>query len=278
MVLIRWQILFLRESTAPTLIFGVAVRRPLIAGNWKMNLNRADAVALARDLAAKGAAADTDVLLCPSNVYLDSVSSAISGSGISLGAQDVYFEAKGAFTGETSTAMLTDIGCTFVILGHSERRHVIGETDALINKKIHAALAAGLTPVLCVGELLEEREAGKTQEVVKSQFEGSLAGLTDDQVRKTVIAYEPVWAIGTGKTASPEQAQEVHADLRKMLTDRYNLETSDVVRILYGGSVKPDNAADLMSQADIDGALVGGASLDADSFAAIINAANVSAA
>ena len=269
---------FLRESTVTLLICGVAVRRPLIAGNWKMNLNRAEAVALARDLAAMGGVTGTDVLLCPSNVYLDAVSAAISGSGISLGAQDVYFEAKGAFTGETSTSMLADIGCTYVILGHSERRHVIGETDQLINKKVHATLAAGLTPVLCVGELLEDREAGKTKEVVKSQFEGSLAGLTDEQVRKAVIAYEPVWAIGTGKTASPGQAQEVHADLRKMLADRYNSETSEAVRILYGGSVKPENAADLMSQSDIDGALVGGASLAADSFAAIINAANVSAA
>lgn len=243
-----------------------------------MNLNRADAVTLARDLAAAETSADVDILVCPSHIYLDAVSSAISGSGIALGGQDVYFESAGAFTGETSTAMLTDIGCTFVILGHSERRHVMGETDELINKKIHAALAAGLTPVLCVGELLEERESGKTHDVVKSQFEGSLAGLTEQQVQKTVIAYEPVWAIGTGKTASPEQAQEVHADLRKMLADRYNSQTSDSVRILYGGSVKPDNAADLMSQTDIDGALVGGASLKADGFAAIINAANVSAA
>lgn len=254
------------------------MRRPLIAGNWKMNLNRADAVALASELSAAKTGAGCDVLICPSTVYLDAVSSAISGSDILLGGQDVYFESNGAFTGETSTAMLTDIGCRFVILGHSERRHVIGETDERINKKVHAALAAGLTPVLCVGELLEEREAGNTQKVVKSQCEGSLAGLTDEQVRKTVIAYEPVWAIGTGKTASPEQAQEVHADLRKMLADRYNSETSETVRILYGGSVKPDNAGDLMSQPDIDGALVGGASLKAEGFAAIINAANVSTA
>ena len=254
------------------------MRRPLIAGNWKMNLNRVDAVALGRDLAAAEIGTDCDVLICPSHVYLDSVSSAISGSGISLGAQDAYFEASGAFTGETSTAMLNDIGCTFVILGHSERRHVIGETDELINKKVLAVLAAGLTPVVCVGELLEERESNRTQDVVKSQFDGSLAGLTEEQIRNTVIAYEPVWAIGTGKTASPEQAQEVHADLRKLLADRYNSETSEVVRILYGGSVKPANAADLMSQADIDGALVGGASLKADSFTAIINAASLSTA
>jgi len=253
------------------------VRRPLIAGNWKMNLNRADAVNLARELASAETGADCDILVCPSNVYIDAVCSAVGDSGVSVGAQDVYFEASGAFTGETSTAMLTDIGCTFVILGHSERRHVIGETDELINKKVKAALAAGLTPVVCVGELLEEREAGNTQKVVQSQIDGSLAGLTEQEMLKTVIAYEPVWAIGTGKTASPEQAQEVHADLRKLLAERYNPETSEAVRILYGGSVKPANAADLMSQSDIDGALVGGASLKSESFVAIINAAGVSA-
>lgn len=251
------------------------MRRPLIAGNWKMNLNRAEAVELARGLASGELGSESDVLVCPSYVYLDSVSSAVSGSGIALGAQDVYFEAQGAFTGEVSTSMLADIGCTFVILGHSERRHVMGETDQLINQKVHAALAAGLTPVVCVGELLEEREAGQTHDVIKSQFEGSLAGLSEEQIEKVVIAYEPVWAIGTGKTASPDQAQEVHADLRKMLQEQYNSAVSEVVRILYGGSVKPGNAGELMSQADIDGALVGGASLDVESFTAIINASGV---
>ncbi len=243
-----------------------------------MNLNRADAVALARELAVAECGSETDVWISPSNVYLDAVSAAIADSGIAVGAQDVYFEQQGAFTGETSPNMLTDIGCSFVILGHSERRHVIGETDELINKKVYAALEAGLTPVLCVGESLDDREAGNTQDVVKSQFSGSLAGMSEDQIRKTVIAYEPVWAIGTGKTASPAQAQEVHADLRKLIAERYNSETSEAIRILYGGSVKPDNAAELMSQTDIDGALVGGASLKAPSFTAIINAANVSAA
>ncbi len=254
------------------------MRRPLIAGNWKMNLNRADSVSLARDLAAADVNSDTDVLVCPPAVYLDAVSAAVSESGVAIGGQDVYFEAAGAFTGETSTSMLADIGCTFVILGHSERRHVMGETDEVVNKKIVAALAAGLTPILCVGELLEEREAGKTAEVVKAQFTGSLAGLSDSDVRKTVIAYEPVWAIGTGKTASPEQAQEVHADLRKLLAEQYNSETSDTVRILYGGSVKPGNAVELISQPDIDGALVGGASLKSESFLAIISAAGVGSA
>lgn len=248
------------------------MRRPLIAGNWKMNLNRSDAVALAKGLAEGATPDNVDVLVCPSNVYLDAVSNAASGSKVALGAQDVYFEANGAFTGETSTAMLSDIGCTHVILGHSERRNVIGECDKLINKKVKAVLAAGLTPVLCVGELLEDREAGKTMDVVTAQFDGSLAGIDAADVQKTVIAYEPVWAIGTGKTASPEQAQEVHADLRKLLAERYNQETADKVRILYGGSVKPDNASMLMSQPDIDGALVGGASLKPDSFNAIISA------
>ena len=236
-----------------------------------MNLNKADAIALAQGLAAKPAD-QCDVLVCPTPVYVDAVCAAVAGSHVAVGGQDVYFESNGAFTGETSTAMLKDLGCAYVILGHSERRNVIGECDKLINKKVHAVLNAGLVAVLCVGELLEEREAGKTIEVVKSQFEGSLAGVSAEQMKNVVIAYEPVWAIGTGKTASPEQAQEVHADLRKIMASHYNQETSDSVRVLYGGSVKPANAAELMSQPDIDGALVGGASLKVDSFTAIIDA------
>ena len=246
------------------------MRRPLIAGNWKMNLTRSEAVDLATAVAATKLDGSVDVLVCPTFVQLDAVLAATKGSKVAVGSQDCYFESNGAFTGETSTAMLTDLGCSHVILGHSERRNVIGETNELINAKVKAVLAAGLTPVLCVGELLEEREAGKTMDVVASQLAGSLDGISDADMLKTVIAYEPVWAIGTGKTASPQQAQDVHADLRKWLTDRYNSATSEAVRILYGGSVKPDNAADLMSQADIDGALVGGASLKGDSFAAII--------
>ena len=250
------------------------MRRPLIAGNWKMNLNRSDAVALGQAIASADVGVGAEVLICPSHVYLDSVSAAISGSQVALGGQDVYFEASGAFTGETSASMLVDVGCSYVILGHSERRNVIGETDQLINKKVKAALAAGLTPILCVGELLEQREAGETHEVVKSQFLGSLADISDEEMRKIVIAYEPVWAIGTGKTASPEQAQEVHADLRKLLAKHYTSETSEIVRILYGGSVKADNAVELISQTDIDGALVGGASLVPSGFIAIIQAAS----
>jgi triosephosphate isomerase len=248
------------------------MRRPLIAGNWKMNLTKADGVALATGLVDAAANANCDVLVCPSPVYVDSVATAVAGSKVAVGGQDVYFEAGGAFTGETSTAMLTDIGCQYIILGHSERRNVIGECDELINKKVHATLAANLIAVLCVGELLEEREAGKTIDVVKAQLVGSLAGVTAEQMKNVVIAYEPVWAIGTGKTASPQQAQDVHADLRKIMADQYNEEVAQATRILYGGSVKPDNAADLMSQADIDGALVGGASLKVDSFSGIIAA------
>ncbi len=247
------------------------MRRPFIAGNWKMNLDRASAVALAEGLAKEAEAVDgVDIAVCPPSVYIDAVSKAIAGSKVALGAQDMYHESKGAFTGEISAAMLLDLGCKYVILGHSERRHVLGETDADINKKVHAALEAGLLPIVCVGELLEEREAGKTGAVIRSQFEGSLAGISAEQMAKIVIAYEPVWAIGTGKVASRDQAEEVHLDLRKIMEDCYNKETAEVVRIQYGGSVKPDNAADLLSQPNIDGALVGGASLKVDLFMGII--------
>lgn len=249
------------------------MRRPLIAGNWKMNLSRDESVELAAGIAAGAIPDNVDVLICPTYVYLDAVAGASKSSKVHVGSQDVYFEEKGAFTGEISTAMVKDIGCSHVILGHSERRNVIGESDGLINKKVHAVLAAGLTPVLCVGELLEQREAGQTMAVVESQIDGSLAGLSTDQANQIVIAYEPVWAIGTGKTATPEQAQEVHSDLRKLISKRYTDATADGVRILYGGSVKPGNAADLLSQDDIDGALVGGASLKSDSFLQIIAAA-----
>lgn len=274
-----------RKSTFSGNLFGLpnqahppivrSMRRPLIAGNWKMNLDRASAVALAEGVVASNQQDHSDVLVCPTTVYLDAVGQVVSDSDVALGGQDVYFESNGAFTGETSTEMLKDIGCQFVILGHSERRNVIGESDALINQKVKAALASGLTPILCVGELLEQREAGQTMDVVTAQIEGSLEGVSADEMLKIVIAYEPVWAIGTGKTATPEQAQEVHADLRNLLAQRYNPEVSQQVRVLYGGSVKPGNAADLLSQADIDGALVGGASLDAANFQAIIDAAAI---
>lgn len=252
------------------------MRKPLIAGNWKMNLDLAGAGDLASGLVAKSFGDGCEVLVCPTHVYLHAVGEKVKQSSIALGGQDVYFQPNGAFTGETSTAMLKDLGCQYVILGHSERRNVIGESNQIVNQKIKAVLEAGMTPILCVGELLEEREAGRTMEVVREQFIGSLEGVSADQMKNVVIAYEPVWAIGTGKTASPEQAQEVHADLRNLLEEHYNSEIAQVVRILYGGSVKPDNAAELMSQSDIDGALVGGASLDCESFAAIIAAASIS--
>ncbi|MEE2642847.1 MAG: triose-phosphate isomerase [Planctomycetota bacterium] len=249
------------------------VRKPFVAGNWKMNLDQAGAAELVDGLLAKGLNDSVDVAVCPAFVHAASVGSRIADSVIGLGCQDVYFEAQGAFTGEISCSMLKDIGCRYVILGHSERRHVMGETDEIINKKVKVALESGLTPIVCVGETLEERESGTTMAVIESQFKGSLEGLSPEQVGEIVIAYEPVWAIGTGKVATPEQAEEVHSDLRKLLETSYNAEISAKVRIQYGGSVKPGNAADLLSQPNIDGALVGGASLKADDFAAIVTAA-----
>lgn len=249
------------------------MRRLLIAGNWKMNLSRAESVDLAKAIVASGDTSNIDIAVCPPYVYLDAVAQVVGSSSIGLGAQDMYHESKGAFTGEISAAMLCDIGCQYAILGHSERRHVIGETNELINKKVHAALAAGLIPILCVGETLEEREANTTKQVVQDQFDGSLAGVSTEQMMKVVIAYEPVWAIGTGKVATPEQAEEVHADLRSLLENRYNTEVAQTVRIQYGGSVKPDNAAELMAKENIDGALIGGASLKAEDFLAIGTAA-----
>ncbi|MDH3718715.1 MAG: triose-phosphate isomerase [Planctomycetota bacterium] len=250
------------------------MRTPFIAGNWKMNTDRASAVELATAIAEKaGQFSGVDLAVCPPSVYLDAVAAALAGSAVALGAQNMYHEPSGAFTGELSAAMLLDIGCRYVILGHSERRHVLGETDQDVNRKLHAALAAGLTPIVCVGELLQQRQAGQTQEVIAQQFAGSLDGLSPQQASQTVIAYEPVWAIGTGQVATPQQAEEVHVDLRKLLAERYNTAVAEAVRIQYGGSVKPDNAAELLAQPNIDGALVGGASLEADSFLAIAAAA-----
>ena len=249
-------------------------RRPFIAGNWKMNLDRAKAVKLAVDLTAR--ASDfpgVDLAVCPPSVYLDAVAAATAGSPLALSAQNMYHEEAGAFTGEISGSMLRDVGCRYVILGHSERRHVLGETDRDVNLKLMAVLKSGLIPIVCVGELLAEREAGRTGDVIRKQFEGSLAGLTAEQAGQIVIAYEPVWAIGTGKVASPAQAEEVHRDLRSLLESRYNAEVAGAVRIQYGGSVKPDNAAELLAQPNIDGALVGGASLKAADFLSIVAAA-----
>ena len=249
------------------------MRTPLIAGNWKMNTHSSSAAELARGIADRAdTVAGVELLVCPPSAYLTLVRDAIGNAAVGLGGQNMYHATSGAFTGEISPAMLSDIGAQYVILGHSERRHIFGETDEAINKKTLAAFEAGLRPIVCVGELLEQREAGKTAEVIRQQFEGSLANVSAEQIKSTVIAYEPVWAIGTGKVATPEQAEEVHADLRKQLAERYNAEIADAVRILYGGSVKPDNAADLLGQANIDGALIGGASLKVDDFLAIATA------
>ncbi len=252
------------------------MRRPLIAGNWKMNTDRASAVALAAGV-AKGSVdfPKLDLVVCPPFVYLEAVRQALGDATVALGAQNMYHQSQGAFTGEISPGMLLDLGCRFVILGHSERRQLFKETDADVNQKLLAALAAGLTPIVCVGELLADREAGRTHDVIRRQFDGSLAGISAEQVARLVIAYEPVWAIGTGRVATPEQAQEVHHDLRKMLIERYNAEVAAAVRIQYGGSVKPDNAAALLAQADIDGALVGGACLKIADFLGIAAAAPV---
>lgn len=240
-----------------------------------MNLDRAAALALAEGLAnGISGTGNFDVAVCPPSIYLESVGDAIKDSAIGLGAQNMYHEPDGAFTGELSSSMLIDVGCQYVILGHSERRHVLGETNQDVNKKVLAALAAGITPIVCVGETLAQRENGQTADIVAEQFYGSLAGVTEDQAAKIVIAYEPVWAIGTGKVATPEQAEEVHSDLRRLLVSRYNAGVADAVRIQYGGSVKPDNAAELLAKENIDGALVGGAALKVNSFLGILAAAS----
>jgi triosephosphate isomerase len=234
------------------------MRRILIAGNWKMNTDTTSAVALARGVAAGAdAASQVDLLVCPPHVYLAAVGDALTGSPVALGAQNMYFEGNGAFTGETSAAMLSDVGAEYVILGHSERRTLMGETDDVVNKKTLAALASGLVPIVCVGELLEQREAGQTAEVIRTQVTGSLAGVPAEKMPAVVVAYEPVWAIGTGKVASPEQGE------------MYSESVASQVRILYGGSMKPGNAAELLSQPNVDGGLIGGASLVADDFLAI---------
>jgi len=250
------------------------MRSLFIAGNWKMNPPTAEAaVALADAVkAGVGQAADVRVAVCPPAVFLHAVDRALSGSPIGLGAQNMHWKKDGAYTGELSGPMLNDCGCTHVILGHSERRHGMGETDAQVNVKLHAALETGLIPIVCVGETQQERESGQTEDVVAGQLAGSLAALSPTQMAGVVLAYEPVWAIGTGLTASPAQAQEVHAFIRARLASTFDAPTAARVVVQYGGSVKPENAAELLSCADIDGALVGGASLKAEDFLGIIRA------
>ncbi len=246
-------------------------RLPLIAGNWKMYKTVAEALDLAQGLAKEcQGLGDREVLICPPFTALKPVSEVASNTSIQLGAQNCYYEDQGAFTGEISPLMLKDVGCRYVILGHSERRHIFGETDELINKKVAAVIRHGLRPILCVGERLEERESGETFQVVKTQIDGGLAGLEGKDLKDLVIAYEPVWAIGTGKTATPDQAQEVHAFIRNHLGELFGDTLAKGLRILYGGSVKPDNIDSLMAQDDIDGVLVGGASLKLESFVRIV--------
>lgn len=246
-------------------------RKPIIAGNWKMHKTRQQAADLANALAASVGTYDAvEVVLCPPFTALETVAQAIRGTKISLGAQNCHWADQGAYTGEISPLMLVDVGCKYVIIGHSERRQYFVETDESINKKAQAAYRHGLIPIICVGETLEERQAGKTESVVTTQVRGCLQGLPAEKVAESVIAYEPVWAIGTGQTATKEQAQEVHALIRKLVAEMFSTDVAEKVRIQYGGSVKPQNIRELMAQPDIDGALVGGASLEADSFAAIV--------
>jgi triosephosphate isomerase len=250
--------------------------RPLfIAGNWKMNPATAEAaLALAGAVkAGVGQAAEVRVAVCPPAVFLHAVDQVLAGSPIGLGAQNMHWKAEGAYTGELSGAMLNDAGCTHVILGHSERRHGLGETDAQVNAKLHAALAANLIPIVCIGETEQERDAQQTEDVLLGQLTGSLAGLESEQMAGVVLAYEPVWAIGTGRTATPAQAEEVHRLIRDWIERGFGAATAARVVVQYGGSVRPDCAADLLARPDIDGALVGGASLKASDFLAIIKAA-----
>jgi len=250
------------------------MRKPIVFGNWKMNLDRAGSLGLVKGLkAALAGDSSVDAGVCPPFVYLDAVARELAGSAIALGAQDVYFESKGAFTGEVSAEMLLDVGCAYAIIGHSERRHVMGETDELINRKALAALKAGLKVILCVGELLAERDAGRTESVVERQLVQGLRQVAAESLAALVIAYEPVWAIGTGRNATAQQAGEVHAFIRGKIKELYGSAAAQALRIQYGGSVKPENTYELMSVPDVDGALVGGASLKVEIFAEIVKEA-----
>ena len=247
------------------------IRRPMIAGNWKMYKDINEAAQLANDIKREVFDVDNvDIVICPPFVDLSETRDIVQESNVGLGAQNCYWEPEGAYTGEISLPMLKSAGCDYVIIGHSERRKYFGETDETVNSKVSAVIKAGIVPIMCVGETLEEREAGKTLDVVKEQVTGGLKGLDEAFIDPLVIAYEPVWAIGTGKTATPDQAQEVHAMIRGLLKELYSDNCSDSKRILYGGSVNPDNIEVLMSEEDIDGGLIGGASLKSDGFADII--------
>jgi triosephosphate isomerase (TIM) len=246
-------------------------RTPLIVGNWKMNGTRSEAVALAGTLAKNvGRPRGREVVVAPPFTALDAVAQALDGTAIKLAAQNCHWEAHGPYTGEISVAMLRETGCAFVIVGHSERRQLFGDTNETVNRRVHAVLATGLVPIVCVGETLEEREAEATGAVVARQVDTAFADVRPEQVATSVVAYEPVWAIGTGRTATPAQAQEVHDAIRRQIGTRTSPTTAERIRILYGGSVKPENVDALMAEPDIDGALVGGASLDAVAFTRIV--------
>lgn len=247
------------------------MRKPFLAGNWKMHNTVAEAVALAKELvSAVEGTSDRDILICPTFPCLTEVAKVVRGTNVKLGAQNMHQEDSGAYTGEVSADMLLSAGCEFVILGHSERREYFGEDNALINAKLKKALAKGLKPIVCVGEKLEERESGKAEAVVEDHVRGAFAGISAAEAEGVTVAYEPVWAIGTGKTATPEDADAMHAFIRKVMADLYDQTVAEKVRIQYGGSVKESNVDELMGMANIDGALVGGASLKADSFARIV--------
>ena len=247
------------------------MKRPLIVANWKMYKSISEAVSVVASMkAGLHKATECSVVICPPYTALAAVGQALKESPLDLGAQDMHPEPEGAFTGEVSPLMLKDVGCRYVILGHSERRNYFRETDVFVNQKVRAALKFTLVPIVCIGETLEEREGRRAFEAVKSQFDGSLKDLTGEDIQRTVIAYEPVWAIGTGRTATPEQAEQMHSYIRRLLHEKYGEESASKVLILYGGSVKPENMSALMQKPNVDGALVGGASLRAESFIQIV--------
>jgi len=250
------------------------MRKKVIAGNWKMNMNLHQSQKLVSEiLNGLGKDSKVEVIVCPPFTSLSEVNSLLKGTQVKLGAQNMYYEESGAYTSEISADMLKSVGCEYVILGHSERRVIFNESDKLINKKIKTAIIKELKPIFCVGELLEQRESGETMKVISAQIEKGLEGITSDQMKNIIIAYEPVWAIGTGKTATPQQANEVHLFIRELVAKKFSTVVAENLIIQYGGSVKPDNAGELLSQKDIDGALIGGACLKADSFLSIIASA-----
>ncbi len=247
------------------------MRKPIIAGNWKMNKTLPEGIEFVNAIKNSVAGTDVETVICAPFIMLNELKKASVGTNIKIGAQNMHYEDNGAFTGEVSANMLKDIGIDYVIIGHSERRAYYNETDESVNKKLHKALEVGLLPIVCVGESLDERESGQMKEVVKDQVVKGLEGISADNMKNVVIAYEPIWAIGTGKTASAQDAQDMLLSIRETLTNMYGVDISEEVRLQYGGSVKPANVEDLMNQDDIDGALVGGASLEAESFVQLVN-------